>query len=200
MFSALEAIGAAWRTVAHISAWSGLSLGALAACGALFYFDPLARRVAIAGAGVVLVGWVCLIHGHSVGAADERARLQTLSDHADARAATAASADEKALVSAIESKAKDQHDADLAEIARLKAAGASCAFDPDGDASGLRAQPGDAGASTAGGKAKSAGNAAPPDKGTPGAASGRRVLFPLVPRSWLPGKGHHGDAAADGQR
>src|SRR5262249_27315098 len=120
MFEALQAAGAAWRTITHISEWTGLSLGALAACGAVLYFEPAARQVAIGGAVAVGIGWTCLVHGHAVGVADRDAQLKILSDQGDARAAASAKADESALVADIQQKAKKQHDEDLAEIARLK--------------------------------------------------------------------------------
>jgi hypothetical protein len=70
MYDGLRNILAAWREILHISAWTGLSLGALAGLAALFYFVPLARKLAVAGAITVLVGWFGLIHGDAVGRAD----------------------------------------------------------------------------------------------------------------------------------
>ncbi|WP_139483299.1 hypothetical protein [Bradyrhizobium ivorense] len=199
MLDALAGIGAGWRALVHISAWSGLSVGAILGLAVLVYFDPKALKAAIAGGVAVAIAWAAIVHGHSVGVADEDARLQTISNRNDARAGAAASADETALVRAIESKAKDQHNADLAGIARLKAAGASCAFDPDsGDASGVLARPGQAGAGAVDGKAQPAGNAGAPDKGAAGASSRRGLPFPLVSGAGLPRKGHGGNAAPDG--
>jgi PUCC protein len=57
MFEGLQAIVAAWRAVAHISEWIGLSVGALAGLGALVYFDPPARKAAIGG-GIAVGGGI----------------------------------------------------------------------------------------------------------------------------------------------
>lgn len=86
MYEWVLSLGAAWRTVVHISEWSGLSIGALAAGAALFvYGPPIGRKLLIAGAVTVVVGWVCLIHGDQVGRAD----LQKQWDDAKAAAVEA---------------------------------------------------------------------------------------------------------------
>lgn len=89
MFEGLQDIVAAWRTIVHISEWSGLSIGALAAGAALFVYVPVMRRLVIRGAVLVLVGWVCLIHGDRVGRADVEAQWK------DARAAAIAAEQER---------------------------------------------------------------------------------------------------------
>lgn len=74
MFEALQSALAVWRTVLHISEWSGLSIGALAGGAALVYYVPLARKFVVRGAVVVVVGWVCLIHGDRTGRVDLQAQ------------------------------------------------------------------------------------------------------------------------------
>src|SRR5580704_8003828 len=85
MFEGLQDLAAAWRTVAHISEWTGLSIGALAAGAALFYFVPLARKAVVIGGVVVVVGFLGTIHGDRVGRAD----LQAQWDDARAKAVEA---------------------------------------------------------------------------------------------------------------
>ena len=70
MFEGLQDIAAAWRTIAHLSEWTGLSVGALAGLAALAYFVPLARRIAIAAGLSVAIAWAALMHGDAVGRAD----------------------------------------------------------------------------------------------------------------------------------
>lgn len=82
MFEGISTAVAAWREILHISEWTGLSLGALAGLGALFYFVPLARKLAVAAAITVVVGWGGLIHGEATGRAD----LQKQWDQAKATA------------------------------------------------------------------------------------------------------------------
>lgn len=89
MFEGLADIAAAWRTIAHISEWTGLSVGMLAGGVALFIYVPVARRLVIRGGVLVLVGWVCLIHGDRVGRADVEAQW------ADARQAAIAAEQER---------------------------------------------------------------------------------------------------------
>lgn len=70
MFEALADVAAAWRTLLHISEWSGLSLGALVGGAALIYLVPASRKLVILGAVGVLIGYVCVIHGDRVGRSD----------------------------------------------------------------------------------------------------------------------------------
>lgn len=74
MFDALEQMTAAWREIAYISAWTGLSVGALIVCGLLVFYVPLARKAAVVIAVMVVVAFVCLLHGAAVGRADVEAR------------------------------------------------------------------------------------------------------------------------------
>lgn len=91
--TAFNSIWTAWRDAAAVVAWSGLSLGALAGCGALIYFVPLARKVAIAGAVAVVIAYVSTIHGNKVGLADGKAEIQAQWDAA--RQAEIAAAQER---------------------------------------------------------------------------------------------------------
>jgi hypothetical protein len=83
----------AWRDVGAVVAWSGLSLGALAVLAALVYFDPKVLKFAIAGAGAVVIAYVCTLHGNKVGLADGKAEIQAQWDAA--RAAEIAAAQER---------------------------------------------------------------------------------------------------------
>ena len=108
MFEWIESAGAAWRTIVHISEWSGLSIGALAAGAALLYFFPQARKLVIAGAVLVLVGFVCVIHGDRVGRADVEAQW------ADARKAAIAAEQERKIM--IEQQLERQYKPQLAGL------------------------------------------------------------------------------------
>lgn len=92
MYEWIVTFGAAWRTILHISEWSGLSIGALAAGAALVYLRPaLLKPVVIVGVAVALL-WVGLIHGDATGRADVEAQW------ADARkAAITADAERDAM-------------------------------------------------------------------------------------------------------
>ena len=46
MFEALATFFQAWQTVVHISEWTGMSIGALAALVAIIWFVPPLRTVA----------------------------------------------------------------------------------------------------------------------------------------------------------
>lgn len=95
MFEMLADAAAAWRTVVHVSEWSGLSIGALVAGAGLVYLLPAARKAAILGAILVVACWICLIHGDRVGRADVEAQW------ADARkAAIAADKERDAMIGA----------------------------------------------------------------------------------------------------
>lgn len=74
MFEALQTAAAGWRTFVHVSEWSGLSIGALVAGAALVWFVPPARKLVVLGSILVLVGWLCLVHGDRVGRADVHAQ------------------------------------------------------------------------------------------------------------------------------
>ena len=108
MFEAVTAAVAAWREVLHVSEWTGLSIGALAGLGALIWFVPLARRLAIAGIVLVLVAWASLVHGDAVGRAD----LQQQWDAARA----AAEAAQVARDAAIEQRLAQTYQPQLAEL------------------------------------------------------------------------------------
>lgn len=63
----------AYRSILHFAAWTGLSVGMLAALGALAWFGwqiPLVRRFVVVGALCVGCGYAGLIHGGAVERAD----------------------------------------------------------------------------------------------------------------------------------
>lgn len=200
MIEGLQAIGAAWSSILHIAEWSGLSLGALAAIAVVVYLEPRLLKPAIIAVIAIALVYGGTIYGDVTGRADEDAKLKIISAEADARAAQAASEDEASRVSAIEQKAKEQHDQDLAEIARLSANNPpDCGFDPD-TAGGLR-QPSGAGqaAGAVGGKAQPAAGAEPAHEGASAAADRHGLHLPLLWHRRMQGQGHRGDAAAHGQ-
>jgi hypothetical protein len=113
MFEALETAASAWRTIVHVSEWSGLSIGLLAAGAALVAFVPIARKPVIAAAVLVMVGYVGLIHGDRVGRADVHAQW------ADARkAAIEADTQRDAMV---EQKLEQSYQPKLAELQKQSA-------------------------------------------------------------------------------
>lgn len=87
----LEGIGLAfqaWREVLHVSEWTGLSVGVLAGLGALAWFVPPARTLAI-GAGVaVALGYGGLMYGNHTGRADVQLEWDAANARAKAAAAT----------------------------------------------------------------------------------------------------------------
>ena len=88
----LDAIGvafSAWRTVAHISEWTGLSIGALAVLAGLVYLDPRLLKPALIAAGVLTIGYAGILYGDAKGRADVEAHW------ADARKAAIAAAEER---------------------------------------------------------------------------------------------------------
>jgi hypothetical protein len=90
MFEVIEwfaSIAAAWRTILHVGDWSGLAIGALIAGAALFYYVPAVRKLVVILAILVLVGWICLIHGDRTGRADLQAQwdaAKAAAEHAQA--------------------------------------------------------------------------------------------------------------------
>lgn len=88
----LEAAGyalSAWRTVAHISEWTGLSIGALAVLAGLVYLDPRLLKPALIAAAVLAIAYAGVLYGDHTGRADVEAQW------ADARKAAIAAADER---------------------------------------------------------------------------------------------------------
>jgi hypothetical protein len=72
----------AWRDVAHVVGWSGLSLGAAGGLGALAWYVAPLRRLAIVGAVAVAAGYGGTIHGNTVGLAEGRVEVQAKWDKA----------------------------------------------------------------------------------------------------------------------
>lgn len=80
---------AAWRSILHISEWTGLSLGALAAIGIVVYLDPRLLKPAIIGAIALALVYGGTLYGDATGRADVKAQW------ADARKAEIAAAQER---------------------------------------------------------------------------------------------------------
>ena len=72
MFNFLSTAFAAWHEVAHISEWTGLSLGVLAALAGLVYLDSALLKPAIGLAVAIVIGYCTLIYGYHQGASDIR--------------------------------------------------------------------------------------------------------------------------------
>ena len=85
MFEIFDAITGAWDEIRHISEITGLSIGLLIAMALLIWCDPLARKLAIRIAVVVVAAYFLVLFAYHLGHADEKA----LRDAADARAAAA---------------------------------------------------------------------------------------------------------------
>lgn len=66
----LQGMEGIYREVLHISAWSGLSLGAMGAIALIAYLIPGARVLAIASAITVAAGYGGLLYGNHTGRAD----------------------------------------------------------------------------------------------------------------------------------
>jgi hypothetical protein len=90
----------AWREVAHVSEITGLSVGVLVALAALAWFVPLARRLAIEIAVVIVIAYVSGISCYHLASSDKQAQWAA----ADAAAAKIASAHDAAIGAAIEAK------------------------------------------------------------------------------------------------
>lgn len=88
MFEGIGLAFQAWREVLHVSEWTGLSVGVLAGLGALAWFFPPARTLAIGTGIAVAVGYGGLIVGNHTGRNDVLAEW----DAANARAKAAAAA------------------------------------------------------------------------------------------------------------
>ncbi len=67
-------IFAAWREILHISEWTGLSVGALAAMAFIVYLDPRLLKPALIAGGVVAIAYFSMIYGDKVGRADVQAQ------------------------------------------------------------------------------------------------------------------------------
>jgi hypothetical protein len=115
-----------WHQVEALSAWTGLSVGALVGLALLVWWDPALLKPAIAAAALVITAYAFEIHGNLVGLRDGRAEIQVKWDAekaaiARARAAELAQQQAAAAAQAAIDKAKDatltqQTDAALARI------------------------------------------------------------------------------------
>lgn len=78
MFETLSA----WREVGHLAEYTGLSVGMLAGCGALFLYVPGVRLFACAGALLAAGFWFGSIRGEVGGHRDGKAEVQAQWDDA----------------------------------------------------------------------------------------------------------------------
>jgi hypothetical protein len=100
MFEFFGGIFAAWREVAHISEWTGLSLGVLAAIALLVYLNPTLLKPAIGIGVAVIVGYCTLIFGYHQGASDIRGQWNAANVQA-AKAAVQRDADAQKQAEAV---------------------------------------------------------------------------------------------------
>lgn len=89
MFEAISAVAAGWRTLLHISEWTGLSLGALAVIALIVWMNPRLLRPAIKAAVLLVLGYALVLYGDHAGRADVEAQW------ADARKAAIAAEEER---------------------------------------------------------------------------------------------------------
>lgn len=113
MFEALSA----WREVGHLAEYTGLSVGALAGCAALFLYVPGVRLFVAAAAIAVVAGGLGLVHGESVGHRDGTAEVQAQWDEARAQAIKAGEERDQLTEQNLEQKYQPQ----LAELAKAAA-------------------------------------------------------------------------------
>jgi hypothetical protein len=72
MFDGLLEFFSAWREIVHISEWTGLSLGALACIGALFYFEHIPVGTTVRAVVIVVVTFASLCVGETFGTRDKQ--------------------------------------------------------------------------------------------------------------------------------
>lgn len=125
---------AAWRTVLHISEWTGLSIGALAGAVALFIFVPTARQIAILAGAAVVIAYFAVVYGDTKGRADVKAQWDAAEVQAEqarvARDAQVAQEIEAKFAAAFADDGKAKQD-EIDTLKAVAAAGDSC---PLGDA------------------------------------------------------------------
>lgn len=111
MFERLHEVASAWREILHVSEWTGLSVGALAGLAALFYFVPIARKLAVLLAINVLIAYICLLAGNAVGTGDTKKEWQAERD--------AAAAAQQKREADIAHQLEDTYQPQLAELKQL---------------------------------------------------------------------------------
>lgn len=111
MFDTLLDIASAWRTIAHISEWSGVSVGMLLAGAGLVYLRPALLKPVICGGVAVVLVWFGLIHGDRTGRADVETQW------ADARKAAIAADAERDVMT--EQKLEATYQPKLAALQKL---------------------------------------------------------------------------------
>lgn len=107
MFEGIAGLLAVWRTVLHVSGWTGLSVGALAAIALVVYLNPALLRPAIRAAVVIAVAYAGVLYGDATGRADVEAQWK------DAREAAIAAEQERdaAIAEGLERKYAPQLEA-----------------------------------------------------------------------------------------
>lgn len=75
----------AWREIAHIAAWTGLSVGTLVGIAAVIYFEPPARHLAFAAAAIVIAIYGATIYGNHIGSVDMKAQWNAANAKATAQ-------------------------------------------------------------------------------------------------------------------
>src|SRR5262245_19829035 len=76
MFEIAASVLSAWRTILHVSEWTGLSVGALAGLAFLAWPSPAARTFAIRAALVIAAAYGGTTYGNHVGRADVMAQWE----------------------------------------------------------------------------------------------------------------------------
>lgn len=130
---------AAWRTVVHISEWSGLSIGALAVIAVLVWLDPRILKPAIFAAVGVMLFFGGTFYGDATGRADvhkqwDAARAAAEKARADRDAGVARDLEQKyrpmlddLTKQAADSKDKaDAYERQLAGVQAKAPGGSSC--------------------------------------------------------------------------
>lgn len=72
MFEQIDILLAGWRTLLHLSEWSGLSIGVLAAIAVVIWLRPALLKPALLAAGLVAFGFSCVIYGDHAGRTDKQ--------------------------------------------------------------------------------------------------------------------------------
>lgn len=98
IFGVFHAVKGVLPEVEYVSAWTGLSLGVLAALGVLAWFDPLLRSWAIRSAIFAAIAYAAILYGYRSGVYDKGLEWQAANVEA-AKAAVARDAATKKATS-----------------------------------------------------------------------------------------------------
>jgi hypothetical protein len=130
MFEGASAILATWRGILHVSEWTGLSAGAIAALAALVYLRPALLKPAIVAAAAVALTYGGVLYGHRAGRAEVKAEWDA------ARAAAGAAATKRD--SDIRAELEKAYGPQLEALRRLSAANAERADTAAAEAQGYK--------------------------------------------------------------